>query len=339
MNSRERVLAAVNHQQTDRVPRNFWAEPAAWNRLFEFLKHQNKQQLLDYLDIDIRVLESVSPPEKEIGNGIFQNFWGERYVYRQTAWGLMREDLAGALAEAQTFEEIASFDFPNPESFDYSGFAAQLRQYEGRAILYGFADIWQRPSLVRGMSNMFIDMGIHSEWAHFLSRKFTDFYKKEYANAMEAANGKIDLFLLISDLGTQRGPMISKKMFAEFVAPYIKEMCDCIHSLGAKVLYHSCGNIRPFITGLIDAGVDILDPIQPVAEMQPEQLKAEYGGQLCFHGGIDMQRILPLDTPEEVRAESQRYQKILGQDGGYILAPAHLFQPDVPPENILAVYR
>jgi uroporphyrinogen decarboxylase len=74
------------------------------------------------------------------------------------------------------------------------------------------------------------------------------------------------------------------------------------------------------------------------ADMQPERLNAEFGGRLTFHGGIDMQNLLPRGTPSEVAEEASRYCDSLGAGGGYILAPAHLFQPDVPPENILAVY-
>ena len=338
LSSRERVLAAVNHESPDRVPRNFWAEPPTWNRLFAHLGHQDKERLLDELEIDIRSLEVQGPEEQEIDNGIFRNFWGEQYVYRRTEWGPMREDIAGALSGAEQFGDLESFPWPSPDRFDYSGLEAQCQKWNDKALLYGFADIWERPALVRGLQNMFIDMCERPDWVHFLGRKFTDFYKEDYIRAAEATNGRIDLFLLISDLGSQRGPLISKKMFHEFVAPYIREMCDCIHALGAKVLYHSCGNIRSFIAELIELGVDILDPVQPLDAMQPETLKSEFGDRICFHGGIDMQRILPQGTPEEVRTEAQRYCEILGRDGGYILAPAHLFQPDVPPENILAVY-
>jgi uroporphyrinogen decarboxylase len=96
----------------------------------------------------------------------------------------------------------------------------------------------------------------------------------------------------------------------------------------------------PFIPDLIGLGVDVLDPIQPVRpEMSPERLKAEFGDRLVFHGGIDMQHLLPRGSPEQVRAEVRRYCETLGRGGGYILGPAHLFQPDVPPENILAVYQ
>jgi uroporphyrinogen decarboxylase len=116
-------------------------------------------------------------------------------------------------------------------------------------------------------------------------------------------------------------------------------MIDCIHHLGGQVLYHSCGAIERFIPDLIALGVDLLDPIQPAGPaMQPENLKAAFGDRLSFHGGIDMQKLLPHSTVAEVQAEVRRYREVLGAGGGYILGPSHLFQPDVPPENVFAVY-
>lgn len=340
MTPRERVLAAIDHHRPDRTPRDFWAEAPTWKRLLAHLGHEDKDRVLDELGVDVRHVELPGPAERDLGGGIFQNFWGERYVYRQTPWGPMREDAAGSLAGAQTMADLEQFDWPSPDVFDYAPLAQQCARWDSHAILYGFADIWQRPALVRGWEGMFVDMVERPEWAHFLSRKFTDFYKEDYARAAEATRGRIDLYLLISDVGSQNGPLISVSMFREFVAPYIKEMVDCIHGLGAKALYHSCGAIRPMIPELIQLGVDVLDPIQPVrADMSPERLKADFGDRLCFHGGIDMQHLLPHGTPEQVRTEVRRYCDVLGCDGGYILGPAHLFQPDVPPENILAVYQ
>ena len=339
MNSRDRVRVALAHQTPDRTPRNFWAEPPTWNRLFQYLGHEDKERLLVDLEIDIRSLEVSELPDKQDENGIFQNFWGERYIYQPTPWGPMREDIPGALSDAKTFDDLLNFPWASPDIFDYSSLPEQCKRWKDHALLYGFADIWERPALVRGLQNMFFDMVDRPDWVHFLSRKFTDFYKEDYTRAAEATKGRIDMFLLISDLGSQRGPLISKRMFQQFIAPYIKEMCDLIHGLGAKVLFHSCGNIRPLIAELIELGVDILDPIQPTSDMAPETLKSEFGNRLCFHGGIDMQSLLPLGTPDEVRANAKRYEEVLGKDGGYILAPAHLFQPDVPPENVLAVYR
>ncbi len=340
MTPQERVLAAIAHQKPDRIPRDFWAEPATWNRLLAYLGHQDKERVLRDLQIDIWHLEVPGPPEISVGGGVYQNFWGERYIYRQTPWGPVREDTRGALAEAQTFADLEQFPWPTPDLFDYSGLSAECHRREEYALLYGFADVWQRPALVRGWEGMFVDMVERPEWVHFLCRKFTDFYKQDYTRAAEATNGRIDIYLLISDLGSQTGPLISLAMFREFVAPYIREMVNCIHSLGGKVLFHSCGLIAPFIPELIELGIDILDPIQPVGpSMTPELLQAQFGGRICFHGGIDMQRLLPQGTPEQVQAETRRYCQILGAEGGYILAPAHLFQPDVPPENILAMYQ
>ncbi len=340
LSPRERVLMSLAHEEPDRTPCDFWAEPPTMRRLFAHLGHSGEERLLRALGVDVRHVSATMPPEREIGGGIHENMWGERYRYCDTAWGPMRDDVKGALAEAQSLAELEAFPWPSPDDVDYSGLAEDCRRQDDYALLYGFADIWQRPALVRGWERMFLDMVERPDWAHRLSRTFTDFYLEDYTRAAEVTGGRIDLYLVISDLGSQHGPLISLAMFREFVAPYLKEMCDHIHHLGGRVLFHSCGAIRAFIPDLIALGVDVLDPIQPVGEqMAPERLKANFGDRLAFHGGIDMQRLLPTGTPEEIRQEVRRYCEVLGKGGGYILAPAHLFQPDVPPESILALYR
>lgn len=339
MTPRERVLLAVDHQQPDRVPSDFWAEEPTMNRLFAHLGHADRERLLRDLKVDIRHLDALGPPERELGGGVYQNLWGERYIYKPTPWGPMREDVKGALAQANTLSDLEAFDWPSCDLLDYSGLPEQCRRHEQYALMYGFADIWQRPGLVRGWEGMFMDMAERPDWVHFLCRTFTDFYLADYTRAAEVCKGRIDIFLVISDLGGQSGPLMSLPMFRALVAPYLREMFDRIHSFGARVMFHSCGAMRGFIPDLIKMGVDILDPIQPTGpDMSPEGLAAEFGGQLCFHGGIDMQRLLPQASPTEVMAEVERYCQALGRGGGYILGPAHFFQPDVPPENVLAVY-
>ena len=340
MSPRERVLTALAHRQPDRTPCDFWAEPPTWNRLFAHVGHSDNDHLLDDLGVDVRHLDAPSPPERELGGGVMQNFWGERFVYQPTPWGPMREDTKGALAGAQTLAELEAFDWPDPDCLDRSTLREQCRRHKEHALLYGFADVWERPALVRGWEEFFLDMIERPEWVHYLCRKFTDFYLEDYTRAAEATGGRIDLYLLISDLAGQRGPLISQNMFAAFVAPYLREMAIRIHELGARALFHTCGAAASFIPELIRLGVDVLDPIQPAGpEMRPESLKAKFGGQLSFHGGIDTQHLLPRGTPDQVAAETRRYCEVLGRSGGYILGPAHLFQPDVPPENILALYR
>ena len=337
---RERVLAAIARENPDRTPRDFWAEPAAMNRLFAHVGHADEERLLRDLGVDVRHLNAVEPEPRPVDGGGFQNMWGERFTYRQTPWGPVREDMHGALARAASFRDIEAFPWPSPDVQDHSRIAELCRRHERCALLYGFADIWERPALVRGWEGMLTDMAERPDWAHYLCRIFTDFYLEDYTRAQEAARGRLDLFLILTDLGTQSGPLISPAMFLEFIAPYVKEMVDRIHSLGGLAMFHTCGLIRRFIPEIIELGVDVLDPIQPIGpEMSPESLKTEFGGRLSFHGGLDTQYLLPFGTPTEVTAEARRYCEVLGAGGGYILAPAHLFQPDVPPENILAVYR
>jgi len=339
MTSRERVLAALRHEQPDRTPRDFWAEPPAWNRLLQHVGCSDKESVLDSLGIDVRHLEAPAPPEREIGGGVLQNFWGERFVYDATPFGPMRHDVKGALANATSLSDLEALDWPTPDCIDRSLLKSQCDSHPQHALLYGFADVWQRPALVRGWEEFFVDLVERPDWAHYLCRTFTDFYLEDYTRVADLTQGRIDLYLLISDLGSQTGPLVSRAMFLEFAAPYLKEMIERIHQLGGKVLFHSCGAIGPFIPDLIRLGVDVLDPVQPVGPvMQPEALKAAFGNQLSFHGGLDMQRLLPCGTPAQVRATARRYCETLGSGGGYVLGPAHLFQPDVPPENVLAVY-
>jgi uroporphyrinogen decarboxylase len=210
-------------------------------------------------------------------------------------------------------------------------------RWKGCAVRYGWADVWQRPALARGLENALTDLYDNPDWMRYMSGLFTDFYIEDYRRAWEISGGQIDLFVVISDLGTQSGPLISLRMFREFVAPYVKKIVGAIHHMGAKALFHSCGDISVFIPDLIAAGVDVLDPSQPVADaMRPESL-ARYKDSICFHGGIDVQDLLIRGSVEEIASTVKRYFGALGP--GYILSPTHFFQPDIPPANIAAVYE
>jgi uroporphyrinogen decarboxylase len=168
--------------------------------------------------------------------------------------------------------------------------------------------------------------------------RFTDFYLDFFDRMLTAANGRIDILRTADDLGTQRGLFFSPEMFRTFIKPRLKKLVDMTHSHGVKFLFHSCGAIRPLIEDLIEIGVDILDPLQAAADgMEPQALKNAYGDRICLHGGICTQYLLPGGTPEEVRCEVRRRLDILGRGGGFILAPCHVLQADVPTENILAM--
>ncbi len=156
---------------------------------------------------------------------------------------------------------------------------------------------------------------------------------------LQSADGKIDIFWIGDDYGTQNGLLISPQKWRELFFDKLKIMCDLGHTYGAKVMLHSCGSTRPIWQDLIEAGVDIYDTVQPeAANMDPGELKGEFGDRICFHGAISTQKTLPFGSVKDVAAEVKLRIETVGKDGGYIIAPAHNIQPDTPLENILAMY-
>jgi len=159
----------------------------------------------------------------------------------------------------------------------------------------------------------------------------------------EAVADKIDVITVSgTDFGTQRGPFMSVKMYRELYKPFHKKVNDWIHAnTNWKTFYHSCGSMAAFLDDFIEAGVDILNPVQCSAEgMDPVMLKEKYGDRIVFWGGgVDTQRTLPFGTPEEVREEVKERLNIFAKGGGYIFNPVHNIQQGTPPENILAMFE
>src|SRR5512143_2487266 len=168
MSPRERVLAAIDLQEPDRTPRDFWAEDPTLRRLLEYTGDADEETLLRRLGIDMRHLRLPDPPERPLGEGVFQNYWGERYTYQPTQWGPLRTDVKGALAGARSLDEIETFPWPSVDQYDHGLLAEACRRHDEYALIYGFADVWERPALVRGWEEFLIDMVERPEWAHCL---------------------------------------------------------------------------------------------------------------------------------------------------------------------------
>lgn len=337
MTSRERVLVAAKKDKPDRTPCNFRAEEPTLKRLYDYLGYNDYDRLLEQLKIDIRYIDCIPPEEKNYGTYI-ENHWGERYVYANTPWGRRVEHMPGALADATSIEDLTSFPWPSIDMNDYSNLAQQCEKYDEYAIVYGFGDIFTRPSIVRGFENFLLDMYLNEDYVDFLIEKFTDTFILDYKRAFKETNGRIDIFLVMGDLASQAGPIFSLDMFDRYLAPHMTRLADSIHDMGALLMFHSCGESHDFYSRLINCGVDIIDPIQPTSlRMSPETLNAEFKDTACFHGGIDVQHILPFGNEEDVRREVRRYIDAF-KDSGYICCSAHYMQHDTPPENILALY-
>lgn len=346
MTSRERVLAAVNMTEPDRVPMNFHGNQWVLQRLHAALGTTTHRELLERLGSDIVDLRGTVDPKyvgpvpfsQELPGGIRQSIWGWRQRTVQAAVGPEETYVDFPLAAADSVAGLAAHRWPAPDWFDFSDFGTRLKDWQGFAVMATGASVLQHPSFLRGIDNLMVDMAVHPEMAHFIMGQFTEFYLGYFDRMLTAAAGRIDILRQADDLGTQRALFFSPDMFRAFIKPRTARLVDLAHSHGVKFMFHSCGAIRPLIDDLIEIGVDILDPLQAAADgMDPAPLKEQFGSRVCLHGGVDTQYLLPQASPEEVSEEVRRRIEILGACGGYILSPCHVLQLDVPVENIIAM--
>ncbi len=346
MNSKERILAAINLHISDRVPMDFHANPWVYERLHRDFGTASHRELLLRLRSDVVDLRGVVDPVyrgprplfREMGDGVRENFWGFRQKVVQTATGPEDCFVGFVLADAQRIEDLERHPWPSPDWFDFSDFAERLEPWQDFAVMATGASVFQHPTFLRGFEPLLADMAMNPEMTHFLLDRFTDFYVDFFDRMLTAAKGRVDILRTADDLGTQHGLLFSPDMFRAFIKPRLKKLVDMTHSHGVKFLFHSCGAIIPFIDDLIEIGIDILDPLQAAATgMDPQALKDRFGGRVCLHGGICTQHLLPNGSPEEVRNEVHRRIEILGKEGGYILAPCHVLQTDVSTDNIMAM--
>jgi uroporphyrinogen decarboxylase len=317
------------------------AEPDVNRMMMERLGAGTYEELLRKLEIDVRRLDPkyVGPPFKIIEEGVFEDYWGIRTKPTRTANGSNDMHVWTPLWDAGGVEDLEKHAWPTPDIFDYSVMRDEMERYKGCAVMYEGADLFTRPCILRNIENLLVDMIERPEMAHYIFKKFTDFYCEDIVRALEATKGGFDMYCEWSDYGTQRGLLMSVPMFRTFITPYLKRMIDVCHAGGLKFMAHSCGSIRPIIPELIGLGVDILDPIQVAAAgMEPGPLKRDFGDKLAFHGGVCTQRTLPFGTADEVREAVIDRVATLGAGGGYILASSHDISADTPAENILAMY-
>lgn len=346
---RERVLLALAHQETDRIPVDFSATPETWTALQETLGVSDQEAVLRHLGIDLRHPRQpyVGPPLEQRPDGAWRDAWG---VWRRTvphAKGAYEEICEHPLAGLQDASELADYPWPRPEWWDAADLAAQIRRLDAEAsyaiALEEFGDpggIFEIAWYLRGMEQFCMDMATQPEIAFEIMRHVADFYLGMLERVMAAAGERIDLIWTSDDIAHQHGRLMSDRTWRELVAPHHARLNRRVHELGARVMYHCCGAVRPFIPGLIENGVDVLDVLQFSADgMDPAEIKSSFGDALCFHGGVDVQTTLPFAGEEEVRRTTRERIKVLGRNGGYILAPTHNIQPDTPPRNILSMYR
>ncbi len=228
---------------------------------------------------------------------------------------------------------LEHYRFPDP--LDPRFFASIPQAIAGypdrfRVFQIGFS-LYERAWTLRGMQNLLMDFYDQPAFVHELLNAIADY---NIAQVNAALKYDIDAVYFGDDWGQQRGLQMGPRLWREFIYPVLKRMYDAVHAGGKYVFIHSCGDVDELFDDLIGIGVNCFNPFQPEV-MDVASLVQKYRGRLVFHGGLSTQRTLPYGTVEEVRAETCRLLE-LGRQGGYIFAPAHDVEGDVPLENMLA---
>ncbi len=340
MTSKERVLAAVSRKPVDRPCVDYEANADVTQALCDHLSLLDLEALRKALGSDMRNLVSAAPyvgePVPPLPDGTPRDYWGipnSKGTYSSTVY-------EPPLAEAETIAQVEAHPWPDVADFDFSSLRQTCEGLSEYALCGGaWSPIICTAMHLTGMEEFFILMATRPKVAHAILTQISDFFLEYSRLYFEATRGVLDIFFMGDDYGLQSGPMMSLRMFREFLLPHIRRLFELAKSYDLLVMMHSCGSIRPFIPDLIDAGMEMLDPVQVrAASMEPERLKRDFGEHITFHGSIDTQQTLPRGSVEDVRAEVQSRLELF-EDGGFICCGSQNYMIDIPLENLLTIYR
>jgi uroporphyrinogen decarboxylase len=353
MNSRERVLTAIDHRTPDRLPLDIGGTGVS------SAPHELQQRMLEILG-----LRPDPNPHFDYFDNHLQEYFGcdlrqiglrgpRNYVRRFDAqgrrldeWGVHDyNDSAVNPLRYATIEDLKTYPWPDPyDPGRIEGLKAQAK-YLHEETSYAIAanapshGLFEGGCRFRGYDTFLMDFAANPDWVRAFFDHLLDFQLKMTDIYMGEIGEYIDIIWLGDDVCTQRGPYISPRMYRQLVKPYFTEYIQRIKNYTrARIMHHCCGACSVLIPDYLEMGIEILTPTQPEADgMQPERLKSLFGERMTFHGGIGLQRLLPHGTPAEIAVGVRETARILGRDGGYILAPGHTVPDDVSAENVIAM--
>jgi uroporphyrinogen decarboxylase len=340
MTKRERVIAAVTHQEPDRVP---WVIGLTEAARVQLAKHLGREDLRDghvfsewvgnhTRSVGPRGLRGLHVLEEEVKPGLWRDsfgvIWDTRGLYGEGSWG---RPVNSVLPEP-TLRGYAFPEPPGPDAFaHYPEFIEDNQEY---FISGGGGHLFEAAWAMRGIENFLTDLIWHPEFVHELMDCISDYY---LAVIRQAIRYEVDSCGFGDDWGSQdKGLIMGPKHWRTFIKPYMAKMFAPIKESGKFIRLHSDGDVTAVFEDLVEIGLDIYTPFQPEI-MDVYEIKRQYGDRLCFHGGIGVQSLLPFGTPQEVREATRRMIEEIGAGGGYILSPSHSVLADVPVENIMAL--
>jgi uroporphyrinogen decarboxylase len=232
------------------------------------------------------------------------------------------------------------FAWPSPDWWDYSAVAGDLRRLEDYPVQGGGSEPFLIYKDLRGQEQAFVDLVENPEIVHYCLDKLFGLAYENTRRLLEAVPGRITFTYVAEDMGGQSDLLMSAAHIREFLLPRMRRIIDLSHQGGAFVFHHNDGAVRRIIPDLVEAGIDLLNPIQwRCPGMERDALKRDFGDRVVFHGGMDNQQTLPFGSVDDVRREVLDNLRLLGAGGGYILAPCHNVQALTPPENVVAMYE
>jgi len=297
----------------------------------------------DVLDIDVK--SEIDKGYISGGSGkFFYDEWGVKWKRSAYYFEMVEHPLQG-----KDLEFIKKYPFPDPSDRGrVAGLKDELDQYnkENQHHVYSlsqsYGGLLEAALWLRGFSDFYMDIASNNKECSFLLDKLKEYFIEWNRSYLDEVEGKIHIMAIGDDYGMQDRTLMDPDVWRRHIKTRYKEMIETAKGKYSHIkwFHHSCGAIYPVIKDLIEIGVDILNPIQPLAKgMEPVRLKQEFGKMLTFHGGIDIQNLLLFSTPKKIREEVKRVIDILSKDGGFIIAPAHNIQANTPVENILAFYE
>jgi len=344
VNSKARVLTAIAHKEPDRVPITFDAEAEVYEALYGHLELDTKEDLFDRLHVDTWMIlpGNFIYPAGEDGKSEKTSIWGYRSRVTEYSGGTYDEVCFNPLTGKDSTADIKAHSWPSPGILDFSRFPQEAAAHSDRAVIGVFTwGAYFIASFVRGLEDLMTDFAIRKDYAHHLIETIGEICTEALRTMLESYGDGIDIVYMADDYCSQQGPLFSPSTFQEFVVPYLGRFVELAHKHGKKFLLHCCGAVRPLLPMIVDAGVDMLEPIQTrAAGMDPCGLKRDFGKDLCFYGGVDLQQILCKGTTQQVADEVKRLIDVLGEGGGYVIGPGHTYiQVDCPVENTMTMYE
>ncbi len=277
MDSRERTLLVLNFEEPDRVPVDFWGSPGFYGKL-ESARGVSKEEFLDEHDVDLRYVAGpryVGPALVGTVDGASRDIWGVPRkpvtLKLHDAEEVYKEVTHSPLQDARGVEEVEAYDYwPSPDWFDYSVVKEQCEtvRSQGRAVVF-MGDRLNRvaqlkPAMyVRGTSEIMEDMIIRPDMARAVFERIRKFYREYLIRILEAAEGLIDIVLTGDDFGAQNGPLISPKMWKEFLGEGFGDYVKIVKEHGAKAMHHTCGCVTRIVPMMVECGLDVLQTLQP----------------------------------------------------------------------------